>query len=177
MPHNPTSLFARVAAPLCDGYAGYYRSLGRLLLRYARRHDLDDDALAEVLGCRASLLPELAACRNGGERLDFHGIASRFGLSREALEMIERDDQEDEDRGRASRQAAARTAAGDAWRWFLDFVGRVPELRESPRAMTFLRRCADRRRRGSVSSPRGTAWYRALPRHRGRDLIDIARGP
>jgi hypothetical protein len=180
MPHDSTSLFARVAATLFDDYSSHsLRSLGQVLLCYARRHDLDDDGLARLLGCPASLLPEVALYREEyyglGQPSNFRDIASRYGLSFEVVEAIEQDEQQAQDEGRERKQAAARSASDEAWAWFLDFAGRVPELRASPRALAFFLRCVNFRPGKGDLSFHNRAWFHALPSYRGQDLIDIAR--
>jgi hypothetical protein len=177
MPHDPHSPFARAAGPLADADPG---SLGALLVRFARRRDLDDNALAAAMGCQSASLTELMLYRANAAGLD--DVAKRYGLPRAALALLEAEERarvaeerqrvESEEEADASRTLVAEDAA---WQWFLGFAERIPQLRESAHAMEYLRRCADRQRPAPPPLPTGRAWYTALPAYPGRDVISIAR--
>jgi hypothetical protein len=159
--HDPTSPFARAAA---DAWG-----FGRALAAYARRHDLDDAALAALLGCPVDILTPLV--RNvrylGGAAAA--GVAERYGIDAEVLRAVVQEQEAAEAEEGRARESGTRAAA---WAWFLDFAGRVPELRACPRGMAYLRQCAA----ADSRPPRPTgAWFRRLPRHRGQDFIEVAR--
>jgi hypothetical protein len=69
--------------------------LGSALAAYQRRHHLDDDGLAAVLGCSPSVLAQLRLCRRPGAAApgrtaeeDTAQIAGRFGIDAAALLRI-----------------------------------------------------------------------------------------
>jgi hypothetical protein len=69
--------------------------LGSALAAYQRRHGLDDDGLAAVLGCDPAVLAQLRLCRRPGAAEptstaegDVARIAARFGLDAVALFWI-----------------------------------------------------------------------------------------
>jgi hypothetical protein len=70
--------------------------LASVLAAYQRRHGLDDNALAALLGCNVAVLTPLRLCRRPGAaepswtwEPDVAEIARRFGLDAAALGRVD----------------------------------------------------------------------------------------